>query len=334
MGIVKSGAEAEFGIAKQSAEGTAAANPAYAMPVFEGLPRPVQSVEMLQVTSTTLEQVGVYKTDQHWEANVVVPGFPASLGTILKGLFPTDTSTGSGDPYTHTFSISGTTPWFTLFSRRPGDLYEKFTDGLLQEVTFEFSKDSPLRVGTTYMGKTSEILGSAYTAAATEVVSSTSEWFTPIGGTFKMDIDSDTPVAVDNIATGTVRFSRNTDPEPTASSLSPSYFNRGVFEVGVSLDLIWKDYSAYRASYFGSVTGSTFSSDVVVGSVELEFAANYSDDHTLKIVLPSVALLVPEAPQPDAGGGAVRISIDGMGVKPASGSLATVVLKNAVSTAY
>lgn len=334
MGIAKSGAEAEFGIAKQTAEGTAASAPTYAMPVFEGLPRPVQTVEMLKVTSTTLEQVGVYKTDQHWEANMVVPGFPASMGTILKGLFPTDTKTGSTDPYTHTFSISGTTPWFTLFSRRPGDFYEKFTDGLLQELSFEFSKDSPLRVGAAYMGKSSEVLASAYTADSTEVMSSSSEWFTPIGGVFKIDADGASPVAVDNVASGTIKFTRNTDAEPTASSISPNYFNRGIFEVGVSLDLVWKDYELYRASYFGSTSGTTFAKEVVTGSIEFTFAANYSSTHTLKVTCPSVALLIPEAPMPDASGGAVRLSVDGMGVKPSSGSLATVELKNAVSAAY
>lgn len=334
MGIAKSGAEAELGIAKQTAEGSAASDPTYALPVFEGLPRPVQSVEMLRVTSTTLEQVGVYKTDQHWEANLVVPGFPASLGTFVKGLFPTDTKTGSGDPYTHTFSISGTTPWYTLFSRRPGGLYEQYADGLLQELSFEFSKDSPLRVGAVFMGKTSSVLGSAYTAGDTEVMSSTSEWFTPIGGTFKLSADDASPVTIDNVASGTIRFSRNTDAEPTASSISPNYFNRGVFEVGVSLDLVWKDYDLYRASYFGSTSGTTFAKEVVVGSIEFTFAANNSATHTVKVSCPSVALLVPEAPQPDAQGAAVRLSIDGMGVKPASGSLASIVLNNAVSAAY
>lgn len=334
MGIAKSGAEAEFGIAKQTAEGSAASEPTYAMPVFEGLPRPVQSVEMLRVTSTTLEQVGVYKTDQHWEANMVVPGFPASVGAIVKGLFPTDTKTGASDPYSHSFSISGTTPWYTLFSRRPGGLYEKFSDGLLQELSFEFSKDSPLRVGAVYMGKTSEVLGSAYTATTTEVMSSGSEWLTPIGGTFKLSADDDSPVTVDNVATGTIRFSRNTDAEPTASSLSPNYFNRGVFEVGVSLDLVWKDYDLYKASYFGSTTGTTFEKEIVTGSLEFTFACNGSDTHTLKVTCPSVALLIPEAPMPDAQGGAVRLSVDGMGVKPESGSLATITLTNAVSAAY
>lgn len=335
MTIVQSAAVAEVAIGKQASEGTGASNPVYALPVYSGLPGPTQAVTRFNVTDTANTYPGLVKTDIHWEADLVVPAFPASAGAFIVGILPTDTKTGAADPYTHTFTPAGNDVWQTLFSRRPGDLYEKFVDGLLAEMRFEMTADEPLKLGLRFLGKTPSALGSAYTATTTEKYTSTGEYFTPVGGSLKLDEDT-TPAATAkvNIVGGTIRIARQTDLVHTAEALTPGLVSRGRYEVGVALDTVWQDFDAYRATYFGSTGGTTASSTIVMGSIDFTFACNGNVNHSLQVQVPNVALLVPEPPAADPGGAPFKVAIDGMAVVPAAGSVVTVVLKNAVSTAY
>lgn len=335
MGIAQNAQVAELGIAKQTAEDSAAANPTYALPVFEGLPSPMQSINPIPVTDTASTIPAIYKSEAHWEFNGTVPGLPQSLGTFLKGIFPTDTTTGAGDPYSHTFDLSGTTPWFTVWSRRPGDLYEKFSNGLVREIRIEFAEGEIVRVGVSMVGKSSEVLGSTYTAGTTETVTSTGEYLKSIGATLKLDLDATPAVTtVTNIASGTIRITRPTEIVATADSLTPVYFNRGPIEIGVVLDTVWQDYEAYQATFYGATNGTSQSATVVEGAIDFDFNFNGSANHDLVVTVPKVALLVPEAPQPDAGGSPLRVGIDGMGLRPSSGDPVTAVLRNAVSASY
>lgn len=331
-----SGAQAEFAIAKQSAEGTGATNPEYAMPVFEGLPRPVQSIEQVAVTDVDL-MPQYMKVDEHFEANLVVPGLPQGLGRIIKFMFPTDTKTGAGDPYTHTFTIAGTEEWATLFSRRPGGaspLYEKFVDGRITELSFSFAKDTPLRVGANFVGKTPSVLASAYTSTTTEKFNSAGEYLRSAGGTLKFDEDSSTENTHTNILSGTLRIARPVEFEPIASSINPSHAYAGLYTFGVALELMWENYEAYRATYFGGVSGTDVSETIVWGSLDFTFAMYSNTNHSLQIEMDKVAFIVPEAPAPDAGGGPFHMSVDGFAIDPVSTEPCTIKLKNGVSTAY
>ena len=335
MTVVQSAAIAQAGIAKQSAEGTGATNPTYAHPVYAGLPGPAQATTRFNVTDVDNQYPGLVKTDAHWEADIVVPGFPASAGAYIVGLLPTDTKTGASDPYTHTFTPVGNDYFQTLFARRPGDLYEKFVDGLIAELRMEMSADEPLKLGLRALGKTVTVLGSAYTPVTVEKYTATGEYFTPLGGTLKLDVAT-TPATttVTNIVGGTIRIARQTDLVNTCENLTPGLISRGRMEVGVALDTVWQNFDAYRATFFGSTSGTTLSSTIVMGSIDFTFACNGNSNHSLQVKVPNVALLVPEPPQPDPSGAPFKVAIDGVAVQPAAGSIVEVVLKNAVSTAY
>ena len=335
MALTQNAKVAEFGIAKQSSEGSAVANPTYAMPVFEGLPRPVQNVEPIQVTDTAVTTPLVWKTDAHWEAQVTVPGFADSVGNLIKSVLPTDTKTGAGDPYTHAFTAAGTDSFFTLFSRRPGDLYEQFVDGVGSELAVTFNETEPVKVQGTFMGKTISVLGSAYTAGTTNAMSNTTEWLTPIGATLKLDVAA-TPATttVTNITSGTVTVRRSVELLQAVETITPNFVHKGPYEVGVALDLVFDNYNLYRATFYGATGGSALSSTIVEGSINFKFLMHGNATHYLEILVPKVALLVPEAPQPDAAGGPYRVSVDGIGLRPTAGSIITMNLLNAVATAY
>lgn len=333
MTIAQSAAVAELGIAKQTSEGAAAASPEYALPVYSGLPGPTQSVQRFEVTDTANQYPGIYKHSLAWEADLTVPAFPASIGRFLKGLLPTDNVSGAG-PYDHAFTPVGADSFVTLWGRRPGDLYERFIDGLIEELVIQFQNDSPLRVQARAKGKTSEVLGGAYTATTTEKYTQDGEYLTSIGGDLQLDVDGSTLASVTNIVSGTIRIMRTTDLVFTAEGVTPGVISRGRYEVGVALDTVWQDYDAYRATYYGGVAGSTNSASVVMGSTSFTFACQNSATSQLVIAVPNVALLVPEPPTADPSGAPLKVGIDGMAVTPAAGSIITADLTNDVTPAY
>ena len=336
MTIVQSSAVAEVGIAKQTAEGTPNTTPTYALPLYSGLPGPVQEVARFNVTDINNVIPGMVKTDTHWEADVVVPAIPGSSGSFIKGILPTDTKTGAADPYTHAFTPAGADAFFTLVSRRPGDLYEQYADGLLEELRFEISPDEPLKLGLRWKGKAATVLGSAYTPTTRETLTSTGEYFTPAGGSLKLDVAATPATTVRvNIVSGTIRIARTTELVHTAESVSPGLISRGRYEVGVALETVWQDFDAYRATYYGAVAGTSQSSTIVMGSISFKFVANGNPtNHDLTVAIPNVALLVPEPPMPDPSGAPYKVAIDGIAAQPSSGSIVTADLRNAVSTAY
>ncbi len=329
---------AEFAFAKNTggAEGSIPANPTYAVPVFSGLPAPTHNIQPIEVTDTTNVQPMVWKTDEHWEADVTLPGFPASLPALVKGILSSESITGAADPYTHTNTNStAADPFYTFWSRRPGPLYEKFADGLISELTLSFDDENPVQVSINAMGKNPSVLGSTYTATTTEVLSPTSEFFTPVGATLKLDVAA-TPATttVTNLRSGSITFRRDVELLGAVESITPGFVYVGKLEVMVALDAVWTNYDAYRATFYGATAGTAASATIVSGSIDFTFPSTNSATHTLQIQVPSVALMVNDAPQPDASGGPFTFSIDGMGLRPASGSIATVVTKNAVATTY
>src|ERR1051326_6219664 len=152
MGLVQANNDYTVSIATQSNETTVSTTPTYDFPVFSGRPQPVQSIDRVNVTDSAAIVGDPFKhADEHWEAYIVLPGFANVLGTILAGLWATDTKTLTG-PYLHTFSGlgSGSTKWIALYSQQSfsGSLKETYEAGQMQEVSFSFDQEGgPLKVG-------------------------------------------------------------------------------------------------------------------------------------------------------------------------------------------
>jgi hypothetical protein len=424
MPLGQTGSVSEVGFGKQTAEGSALANPEYATPLFTGLPAPMQSVTPVAVTDLDVVVPSLLKTEAHWEYAGEVPVFSRGIGRLLKGILPTDTLVGAGDPYTHTFSFAGADVWYSFFANRPGPQYEQFTDGLIEELSFTVAEDL-VKCAVKAKGKSFNILAGAYTygtpsgtiaiTACTEagnlatfttaahgfqpgqqvtvagvtpagyngtwlistVPSSTTftavlatsglgagsvfgtvgltgqerfggdQFLIPAGATLKLDLDVTPAVTtLNNLAGATITLTRPVSIEPTSDSLIPVFLARGIFNVAVALDLVWKDYNAYKSSYFGSKTaapGTIPQQNLVSGS--LDFLWNFvlgpnatvpSQAHSLELGIPQVTFLMPKAPEPDVTGKAIHLALDGMVTKPAAGasSIITATLKNNVSTAY
>jgi hypothetical protein len=340
MTIAQNAAAFELALGKQASEGTAQTTAANlnAMPISSGNITPVQEVNPIVVTdANSYDNLAVYKAQESWTADITLPVFSATHGMFLQGLLPTDTY-GTG---THTFTPAGTDAFYTLHTKRPGGpFYERYVDGLVEEITYTFNQGEIVLANVKAKGKTIVSGTSSYTASGTIVSGSTEklatgEYMHSQGGTFMLDLAA-TPAAttITNVVSGSITLRRGTEFVHTADSLTPVFIQRGKWAADVALDLVWSSYGEYRNSFFGAATGTGASSTVAIGALDFKFPAYANAARYLQIKLPSVAFLLDAAPAPNADGSALTQSVNGMVTVPSSGSPMTVVLSNAYTGTF
>ena len=336
MGLATPGNNFLFGIAKQTNETTIPTTEEYAVPVYSGRAQPLQTMDRIQVTDAAAITGDPFKHgDIHWEADVVFPGFAASLGRFLSAFWPTDTKTGAG-PYTHTFSGLGTAgPWVTCYNidLTGGAVEETFEAGRISEISFSSDENGgPLKVGFKATGKKPTI--ATYTNATPEAL--TGGYFTATGAVIKFEVDNATPVAVTNVQSFALTVSQAINALATVDSQSVGVLGAGKVEFALAMTLLFssqQEMDAYRATYYGAAAGSTPSSTIVPGSVELNFVHTGTGTWSFKLVVPKVAMIA-SAMQPDAGGAPLTMAIAAEIMKPAAGDHVQPVLINAVATTY
>lgn len=307
--------EAEIGFAL----GAGASNPTYALPLYSGLPIPRQTVATTDPAGPLLVAQATRKSEIGWGASVAMPALPLSVGLLAKAMLWSE-SASSG---THTITPGTTQQYLTVFSRRPGALYEKWTSGSLESLTLSARVGDPnLEVAAEIIGLASSV-GSAYTAGATEAMSSR---LTAIGGTVAADWGAGSATR-SNVSAFSVRLSRPTIVHPDYESPSAIRIDHEALRIEVALSLIFEDYAAYRAAFYGGESGTSLSSTVAEGSALFDF------EETLSLSIPRVAWSM-DAPEASGDGGPVIATLSGIGLRPPSGAPVTVVVVNSRSTAY
>lgn len=314
---------AEIGIAKQTAKGSAAANPTYLFGVQNGAVATADIVEDdLNVTSVDLM---VDSKDR----KQVLPGAAftttveeSMIGLLLMGALGTDVKTGAGDPYTHTFTPATTRPYLTLFSRLGAD-YLTGTDFVVDSLEFTFDQAGRLDVKPVLKGLDLDYLASAYTGGTAE---------RPKDGVFKgvsgtMSIDG----AAAKIVSGSVTINNRFDPLYIATGVLPDDLVNTQLEVRFSLNLKPNDTTLFRKVLTGAAGGTSVATAPYYGAVNLKWVADANTD--LDITTPRVAYMC-QFPDADATGGAAEVKFEGQVVRAVSGANVTVALRNAVSTAY
>jgi hypothetical protein len=322
--------EAEVGIAVQSAKGTAAANPKVVMPVTQGLPEWRQADEPTNPAHQRLVPQFIRKHGVWWEADFTSVAFPASVGAYLKALL-------GGESYAtnvHTLTPNTTLDrWVSLFAKRPGPLYERFSDGLIESVQVSWRSGEPVNVAVRAIGLVPEVQASAYTPNFTDTDLTN----------FLIYIDSTVTVswageAAANIAGyvegGTVTIQRPLTLVNSYRSQTPMWLTRHVLSVTCSLDLWWQDYAAYRAAYTGSTSGSTASDTPVYGSLLAHFGdVKETTNRSLDINVPNLRWKVESLSPDPTRGQPLRGQVVGAAVRSAS-ELVTCTARNAMGAAY
>lgn len=303
--------------------GASASSPTYALPLLSGLPVPRQGVETIDAAGPLAVAQDARKSELAWGGSISVPVLPLSIGLLAKAILWGESVASS----THTITPGTTQQFVTAFSRRPGDLYEKWATGVVETLSITASAGDPLmsaEVGL--LGLTSTVT-SPYSATTTEAASSALQ--SGSGTTIQVNFGSGNATRT-NVSGASVRLSRPAILAGDMNSPTPTRIDHEPLRAEVALTLLFSDYAAYRAAFYGGESGSTLSSTVGEGSVSLAFSTGGA---SVTIAVPRVAWNV-DAPEASGDGGPVTATANGIGLLPASGAFTTVTVVNSRSTAY
>lgn len=314
---------AKAGLSKQTGKGSPAAAATYAYGLRSGrvIGAEIQQ-ETEEVTVDTRVNPGANRNGVIPGMEYVTRGYPKLLGLLLYGALGSISSSGSG-PTSHTITPGDDLPYLTAFGRQ-GSEYYQLKDAKLDQLRMSWDGPGPIEVGARFIGLDLDPI-SAPTETNQEADSGGK--FRAAGGTFKLDIDSDTPVAAP-VSKGEISIANAIEAVMLADSIQPNDVFPGVLVPSVSLTLKPNDLLRWREIVFGAAAGTDVSAVPIYGSFEVKFVLDANTDLTISATrVPFMA----EFPEVDPRGGAQELVVTGEAMKP-TGAAITAVLRNSVAS--
>lgn len=316
---------AQVGVAKQTAKGAAAANPTFAHGITDG------AVLTVEISQDAEEQTSGARASKAVNRTGVMPGMdftgrahPRVVGLYALGALGAVTTTGAG-PYVHTVTLADALPYLSAFGKLGSNTY-KVQDFKVDSLSFSWSNNEAVEMAVSGMGTIIDF-AATFVPGTDLTIGADAKYFRASSGTFKLDVDSSTPVTAP-IQAGEITIANNLSAVQTSGSISPSDVFEGRTDVECSFDVVVENLTDWRTIVTGTGSGTTATDAPVYGSFEINFT-NGTD--ALKLTATKVAFLC-DFPDADPAGGPVVLTFAGIAVRPDSGSLITVELTNGVAT--
>lgn len=308
-----------LGIAKQTAKGTIATNPYFAHGLAGGGLKidPTQAAE--ELTSAYLNASGAYREKVENGADFTTRAWQKAVGLYFLLALGSVNTTGAG-PYTHVITLGSSLLYATVFEKKGDDSIHAVKDCKLDELEISWDENKPVELKAKFVGGA---WSSPATFTPTADESDTTNRFTPVGGTFKYDADSATPVTA-SVLGGKVTIKRSPEAKFFSGSVEAGDVWEGGCEVETMLKVVPHDTTLWRTLITGTSSGTAVASSPVYGSFEHTFVKG-SD--SLKIAASSVAFLC-DLPEADPKGGAAVSELSGLCYRGATATPLTVTLIN------
>ena len=291
-----------IGFALQTALGSPASQPAFAHGLESGGPGADPSQETDPLTSAHLAPAGAHRDEIATGAQYVTRAWPKSVGAYLYAVLGDLATTGTG-PYEHVITLADDDlPYVTVFSDKDGTLYS-IADCKLDELKLSWEGNKPVKLEAKFVGAA---LDKPATFVATVDETDDPDYFSPLGGTFKMDVDSATP-ATARVKSGSLTISRGAEPHYFSGSVVAGDVTEGGCAPVVDLTLVPEDLSEWEDIVWDDV-GEALEEDVVYGSFEFTFVKGTNE---LVLAADRVAF-VCELPEADPEGGAAELELTGV----------------------
>lgn len=277
------------------------------------------------ITSTALDVRNAINDDAEAKALVTASLAPGNSGTgVVTALSAANlaggAAAGGGGAYTHVITLGDALPYFTVFDKKGDDSLHAVKDCKIDEVEIEWKENEPLSLKAKFVGGAWSV---PLTFTPTVDESETTDYFTPVGGSFSYDLDSDTPVLA-NILGGKVTIRRSTKAKFFCGSIEAGIVCEGGCEVETSLTVIPDDMGLWRTALTGAVDGTEIDGDPLYGSFEHEFIRG---DDSLTIAGGRTAFLC-DMPTAEPDGGAAEVELAGIAYR-VDGTPITATLVNA-----
>jgi hypothetical protein len=264
---------------------------------------------------------------------------PEMLGWLLWGGFGSKATTGSADPWTHTFTLAATQPYMTFWRMLGAALFERFADCKLASLTFHSEAGQPLRV-------TAEVIGLAPASQTTAQTTATVETVAPFmhaDGKALLIFEGSPVAAIDNfdltIALGTTT--------QQGDDVVPFQASEGMIDITLAVQQTLIDFATYNRMIYGAASPSSNavpSPNVIELSgasiVNMKFAKRDSagvvatPERSLNFTADRLAIASVEGIESNTNGDPLRQNVTYKVYQPSGGgSGLTAILKNA-KTAY
>lgn len=312
----------KIGAGKQSGKGSAGTL-TYAHGLADGA---IMSVDVQQaladITSGARVAPGVDRTAVMSGVDFSSRVHAASAGLWLYAALGAISTTGT-TPKSHAITVGTDTPYLTTFGSLDSNYYS-VQDVKVGDLGLSWDGNEALQMSVSGMGT---VLGFPASFSAT-TDNTHAAYFRPAGGTFKIDVDTDTP-ATAAVVSGEVTIANNISEVMLSGTITPNDIVNGRTEVECSFDIVPSNLADWRTIVTGAADGSSAASAPVYGSFECVFT---DGTYSLTVAASRVAFTC-DFPASDPAGGAVTLSLAGLCTQPAAGGTPlTVTLTNAVSS--
>ena len=142
--------------------------------------------------------------------------------------------------------------YFSVFEKKGDNAIIAVKDCKLDELGIEWDENKPLDVSAKWVGGALSF-PAGFTPTTDE--SDTVNYFTPVGGSFKLDLDSATPAVVP-IKAGKIAIKRSIDPRYFSGAIEAQDTWEGACEVEVGLTVVPDDTTWWRTLITGAVGGA------------------------------------------------------------------------------
>jgi len=292
-----------LGVAKQTAKGAIAANPAFAHGLTGGGLSVAITQEADAITSAYLAAAGAFREKAENGASIETRAWVKGLGLYLLAALGAVSTTGTG-PYVHVFTLGSSLPYLTIFEKKGDNTIAAIRDCKIDELEIAWEENAPLTVSVKANG-TALSFPASFTPTVDE--SDGAAYFAPVGGTFKYDVDSATPV-VASIKGGKVAIKRGVEAKYYSGTIEAGDVHEGACVAEVSFTVEPDDLGLWRTIVTGSSSGAGVQSTPLYGSFEFTFV---NGSASLKLEANRVAFLC-EMPEADPEGGAAESELSGI----------------------
>ena len=255
------------GIAKQTAKGAAAAAPVFGHGVYDGtLANPERSVVVDPVTSAYAAATSAYLDSILGAASYSNPAYFGVIGMYLLAALGADAVVGSGT-FTHTLTLGRPLPYFTLWNSFSG-VVQSVQDCKLDQMEISWKNNDPLKFAPQWKGG-APLLTGAFSPTTSE---SGDNRFTPVGGTFQLDVVGSTLAAVPMTA-GSIKINNNVDQIVASGALTPNDVCEDLHELDISIDCLVSDLGMWKEALTGTPSGTTPATVLAYGGFSVQFVS-------------------------------------------------------------
>lgn len=309
--------------AKQTARGTASAQPQYRNPFSGGNVAPVRNTDRLAETDSARDQGAAYITTSGVEGTPEIYVRDDSIGLYLAATLGTLATAGTAPNYTHTITPGNALAYHTFWRNvgGAGGITERFVDCFVSGLTISAEAGSPLTAAAAIQGIKPDRLTVDPTplpALAAGPVYNFNDAAVNLGGS-----------ATRLISSFELGIENNVSRQQT-DDVVPYDLAVGQREITLGFDMIFEDTTEYNKFHYGGAAGTQISPNIFTTSASFVF--NKGTNNEITFTLPSIAY--EEFPiEPDPGGDPIVVSCRAVAQKaPAVTDLLTVTLKNQVAS--